>query len=163
MTEPGSNEPQPPNEPPYGQQPPQPYEPPPAYQAPQAPQAPQPPQAPPPPGYASYGGQPTPGVPYGQPGPYGAPMGQPGAPYGVHPVTGVPYSDKQKLVAGLLQIFLGGFGIGRFYIGDTQTGVIQIIVTIVTCGLGSLWGLIDGILMLTGEPTDSQGRPLRPN
>jgi len=91
------------------------------------------------------------------------PVPQPGAPWGVHPITGVPYSEKQKLVAGLLQIFLGGFGIGRFYIGDNKTGVLQIVVTILTCGLGSLWGLIDGILMLTGEPTDAQGRPLRPN
>lgn len=27
------------------------------------------------------------------------------APYGIDPLTGVPYSDKSKLVAGLLQIF----------------------------------------------------------
>ena len=159
MTEPGSNEPQPPygQEPPapYGQQPPPSYEPP-SYEPP-AHQTPQPPQAPPPPGYANYGAQPAPGAPYGMP------MAQPGAPWGVHPVTGVPYSDKQKLVAGLLQIFLGGFGIGRFYIGDSKTAVLQIIVTVLTCGIGSIWGLIDGILMLTGDPTDAQGRPLRPN
>ena len=57
------------------------------------------------------------------------------APYGLHPVTGIPYSDKSKLVAGLLQIFLP-FGIGRFYIGDTKTGVLQLLVTIFTCGIG---------------------------
>jgi TM2 domain-containing membrane protein YozV len=79
----------------------------------------------------------------------------------VHPVTGVPYSDKQKLIAGLLQILLP-FGIGRFYIGDTGTGVAQLLVTIFTCGIGALWPFIDGIIMLTGEPNDSQGRPLRP-
>ena len=83
---------------------------------------------------------------------------------GVHPVTGVPYSDKSKLVAGLLQIFLGGFGIGRFYIGDNKTAVWQIVVTVLTCGIGSLWGLIDGIIMLaTDNVTDAQGRPLRQN
>ena len=86
----------------------------------------------------------------------------PAAPYGVHPVTGIPYSDKSKLVAGLLQILLGGFGIGRFYIGDTKIGVWQIVVTILTCGIGALWGLIDGIMMLANDTvTDAQGRPLR--
>lgn len=27
-------------------------------------------------------------------------------------MTGAPYSDKQKLVAGLLRLFAGGFGAG---------------------------------------------------
>jgi TM2 domain-containing membrane protein YozV len=70
-------------------------------------------------------------------------------------------SDKSKVVAGILQIVLGGFGVGRFYMGDTKTGVIQLIVTIVTCGLGGIWGLIDGILILVNGGVDGQGRPLR--
>lgn len=70
-------------------------------------------------------------------------------------------SDKSKVVAGILQIFLGGFGVGRFYMGDTKTGVIQLIVTLVTCGIGSIWGLIDGILILINGGVDGQGRPLR--
>ncbi len=78
----------------------------------------------------------------------------------MHPVTGVPYSDKQKLIAGLLNILLP-FGIGRFYIGDTGTGVAQLLVSIFTCGIGGIWSLIDGILMLTGDPNDSQ-RAVRP-
>jgi TM2 domain-containing membrane protein YozV len=116
--------------------------------------------APPPPGYGPPPGyQPPPG---GYPPPPGYAYGaHAGAPWGVHPVTGVPYSDKQKLIAGLLQILLP-FGIGRFYIGDTGTGVAQLLVSIFTCGLGGLWSLIDGIIMLTGEPNDAQGRPLRP-
>ena len=105
---------------------------------------------PPPPGYGTP--PPPPGYAYGA---------HAGAPWGVHPVTGVPYSDKQKLIAGLLNILLP-FGIGRFYIGDTGTGVAQLLVSIFTCGIGALWSFIDGILMLTGEPNDSQGRPLRP-
>lgn len=79
----------------------------------------------------------------------------------MHPVTGVPYSEKQKLVAGLLQILLP-LGIGRFYIGDTGTGIAQLLVTIFTCGIGALWPFIDGIIILTGDPKDSEGRPLRP-
>lgn len=108
-----------------------------------------PPPPPPQPGY------PQPGYPVG---PYGA---SPQAPYGVDPKTGLPYSDKQKLVAGLLQIFIGGFGVGRFYIGDTKTAVWQIVVTVLTCGIGSLWGFIDGIIMLATDSKDAHGLPLR--
>lgn len=70
-------------------------------------------------------------------------------------------SDKSKVVAGLLGILLGTFGAGRFYIGDTKTGVLQLIVSLVTCGLGGLWGVIDGILILVNGGVDGQGRPLR--
>jgi TM2 domain-containing membrane protein YozV len=90
-------------------------------------------------------------------------MSNPSFPSPTHdPVTGAPYSDKQKLVAGLLQIFLGGFGIGRFYTGHTQKAVLMIVVTVVTCGFGSIWGLIDGIMLLVNGGTDSEGRVLRP-
>jgi len=68
---------------------------------------------------------------------------------------------KSKLVAGLLGIFLGGWGIHNFYLGNTGRGIAQIIVTIVTCGIGALWGLIEGILILTGSiNTDADGKPL---
>jgi TM2 domain-containing membrane protein YozV len=56
--------------------------------------------------------------------------------------------DK-KLIAGLLGILLGGLGIHKFYLGYTKEGIIQIVVTIVTCGFGSILGLIEGILYLT--------------
>lgn len=88
------------------------------------------------------------------------PHHNPAAPYGVHPVTGVPYSDKNKLVAGLLQILIP-LGIGRMYMGDTKTGIIQLVVTLVTCGIGAIWPFVDGILILVGDPVDQHGRPLR--
>ncbi|CCQ16259.1 putative uncharacterized protein [Rhodococcus sp. AW25M09] len=75
----------------------------------------------------------------------------PGAPYGRHPVTGEPFSDKQKLTAGLLNILLGAFGAGRFYLNQPGIAVAQIAVTWLTCGIGGIWPLIDGIMMLTGQ------------
>jgi TM2 domain-containing membrane protein YozV len=74
---------------------------------------------------------------------------------------GRPLSDKSKLVAGLLQIFVGGFGIGRFYLGYSTIGVLQIVATVLTCGVGALWGLIDGIMIITGKVPDAEGRTLR--
>ena len=83
--------------------------------------------------------------------------------FGVDPNTGLPYSHRSKLVAGLLQIFLGGFGVGRFYTGHTSIAIAQIAVTFFTCGFGALWPLVDGIIMLTSEsPRDVDGKPLRP-
>jgi len=96
-----------------------------------------------------------PGVPTGQPG-YGQAT-DPEAPFGRHPMTGEPFSDKQKLVAGLLQIFLGGVGAGRWYLGDNGVALAQLF----TCGGCGIWALIDGIQMLTGNVRDKYGRPLR--
>jgi TM2 domain-containing membrane protein YozV len=70
-------------------------------------------------------------------------------------------SDKSKIVAGILGIVLGGFGAGRFYMGDTKTGVWQLVVSLVTCGIGGIWGFVDGILILINGGVDGQGRPLR--
>lgn len=96
---------------------------------------------------------------------YGVPMGYAGvpAPYGVDPMTGLPYSDKSKLAAGLLSIFLGSLGVGRFYTGHWGIALGQIAATWLTFGIGSIWPLIDGIITLTSSsPKDVQGRVLRP-
>ena len=101
------------------------------------------------------------------PGPYPPPAaGAPPAAYpGTYPPAYPGYDPyaKSRLVAGLLGIFLGGLGIHRFYLGYTGIGVAQIFVTIFTCGIGSLWGLIEGIMILanSGITTDAQGHPLR--
>jgi TM2 domain-containing membrane protein YozV len=70
---------------------------------------------------------------------------------------------KSKLVAGLLGIFIGGLGVHRFYLGYTAMGVAQIVVTFVTCGVGHIWGLVEGILILAGSSitTDADGRSLK--
>ena len=68
---------------------------------------------------------------------------------------------KSKLTAGLLGIFLGGLGIHNFYLGFTGKAVAQIVVTLVTCGAGSLWGFIEGILILCGNMNkDAEGNLL---
>ncbi|WP_328749888.1 TM2 domain-containing protein [Streptomyces sp. NBC_00285] len=107
----------------------------------------------PPPGYPPPGAYPPPGY-YPPPGTY---TGDPNAPYGYDPY-GRPYSDKSKVIAGILQITLGGFGVGRFYLGNVGMGLAQLF----TCGGFGVWSLIDGILLLTGnDHTDEQGRILR--
>lgn len=110
----------------------------------------------PPPYDPNYPAPPPAGIP-----PQGYLTRSPEAPWGHDPRSGLPYSDKQKVVAGILQILLGAFGAGRFYTGHTGLAIAQIAVSWLTCGLGSIWPFIDGILMLTGRVTDANGRPLR--
>ncbi len=50
----------------------------------------------------------------------GMAMAVPGA--RLHPVTGQPVSDKSKSTLLLLSFFLGGFGVDRFFKGDTGSG-----------------------------------------
>jgi ribosomal protein L40E len=70
---------------------------------------------------------------------------------------------RSQLVAGLLGIILGGLGVHRFYLGYTAIGVAQLLVTFATCGLGAVWGFIEGILILTGGiNVDADGKPLVP-
>ncbi len=97
---------------------------------------------------------PPPAAGYGDPYATSAPpMAYPGVPPG--------YQPKQKMVAGLLGIFLGAWGVHSFYLGDSKKGVIQIVVSLVTCGIGGLWGLIEGVMILTGNiNTDANGVPL---
>ena len=72
-------------------------------------------------------------------------------------------APKSRMVAGILGILLGGLGIHNFYLGYTNKAILQIVVTIFTCGIGSIWGLIEGILILTKNQnylTDANGVPL---
>lgn len=127
------------------------------------------PQTPPPSGYPPP--QPYPGYP-----PYTGYPGyvDPQAPFGRDPVTGLPLSDKSATTAGLLQLFLGLFGIGRFYIDSTQIAVAQLCLGLfgvffsLFCFLGLpfllggiIWAVVDAIMMFTGSVKDNYGRKLR--
>ena len=57
-------------------------------------------------------------------------------------------ADK-KLPAGLCGILLGGLGVHKFILGYTTEGLLQIAITVITCGIGSIIGLIEGIIYLT--------------
>ncbi len=60
----------------------------------------------------------------------------------------IPGAEK-KILAGILGILLGGLGVHRFVLGDATGGILRIVITVVTCGAGSLIGLIEGIIYLT--------------
>ncbi len=65
-------------------------------------------------------------------------------------------TDKRILPAFLLCFFLGCFGIHRFYVGKTGSGVAQLL----TLGGLGIWALIDLIILATGSFTDGQGNKI---
>ena len=73
---------------------------------------------------------------------------------------------KSKMAAGLLGILLGTFGVHNFYLGYTGKALAQLLITLLSCGtlavVSSIWGLIEGIMILTGSiNTDANGNPLK--
>lgn len=80
--------------------------------------------------------------------------------------TGSVTGQKSKVAAGLLGIFLGVFGVHNFYLGKTGRGVTQLLLCLLSCfvlsPVTSIWGLIEGIMILAGEiNVDGHGLPLK--
>ncbi len=65
----------------------------------------------------------------------------------------LPGADK-KIVAGICAILVGGFGVHKFILGYTTEGVIQLVITLLTCGVGSIIGIIEGVIYLTKSDED---------
>ena len=61
---------------------------------------------------------------------------------------------KSKVVAGVLGILLGGFGIHKFYCGKIGMGILYLVFC--WTGIPAIVGLIEGILYLVGSDADFQ-------
>ena len=73
---------------------------------------------------------------------------------------------KSKLVAGLLGIFLGCFGVHNFYLGYTGKAVAQVLISVLSCFtlsfVSGVWGLVEGIMILCGNINkDAKGNLLK--
>lgn len=96
--------------------------------------------------------------PQGQQPMYNPPQYQPQA--GIDPPPG--YTQRSRIAAGILAILLGTYGIHSFYLGNTSRGLMQLLISLLTCGVGAIviaiWGILDGIKLLDGRiNTDANG------
>jgi TM2 domain-containing membrane protein YozV len=78
-------------------------------------------------------------------------------PVSVPPLSGFNPRASNKIPAGICGILLGSLGIHKFILGYTGAGLIMLLVTVLTCGIGGcvmhLIGLIEGIIYLC-KPDD---------
>lgn len=51
---------------------------------------------------------------------------------------------KDPMTALIISLFLGGYGIDRFYIGDTGAGILKLL----TCGGCGIWAIIDWFIIM---------------
>jgi len=72
------------------------------------------------------------------------------------------YVPKKWTTTLILLAFLGFFGAHRFYVGKIKTGVLMIVVTIITLGFGGfIWFIIDCYSIATYKFTDKNGYKLK--
>jgi TM2 domain-containing membrane protein YozV len=74
-------------------------------------------------------------------------------------------AGKSKVAAGIFGILLGGLGVHNFYLGFIGKGLAQLLISVLSLGflafISGIWGLIEGILILTGSiDKDAAGNPL---
>lgn len=56
--------------------------------------------------------------------------------------------DSQRIVCGILALLIGWIGLQYFLIGKTTGGLINIALSLVTCGLWGVINFVQGILIL---------------
>lgn len=57
--------------------------------------------------------------------------------------------ESKRVIAGVLALLLGSLGIHKFILGYTGAGIIQLIISVVSCGILSIIPFIEGIIYLT--------------
>ena len=76
--------------------------------------------------------------------------------------------QKSKILAGMFGLFLGGYGVHNFYLGNTGKAVAQLCISlfgsclIIGPAVTGVWALIEAIQIFTGKiSTDAKGVPLK--
>ena len=82
-------------------------------------------------------------------------------------------SDKNWIIAAVLNLFFGWAGIHRFYLGRPLSGIVMLLLTVIgwlTAGIiigivviafVAIWNFVDFIRIICNGLTDGRGRKLR--
>ena len=84
-------------------------------------------------------------------------------------------SSRSRLATVLLALFLGIFGVHRFYIGKIRTAIVMLILSIlylttvrswgiimvIPLAVVGLWALIDFIFAVSGIMKDKEGKRIK--
>ena len=84
-------------------------------------------------------------------------------------------SSRSRLATVLLALFLGIFGVHRFYIGKIRTAIVMLILSIlyivtvrlwgifmvISLAVAGLWAFIDFIFAISGIMKDEEGRLIK--
>jgi hypothetical protein len=82
----------------------------------------------------------------------------PVAAHAYYPRVQVVKSDRSRTASGILQLLIPGAG--RMYMGFWAIGVVQLVLSL--CGVGWIWSVIDGIVILGGGvKMDGYGRQMQ--
>jgi TM2 domain-containing membrane protein YozV len=71
-----------------------------------------------------------------------------------------PYDPAQsnRIAAGICAMLFGGLGVHKFILGRNGAGLVMLLVTLLTCGIGGfvMWplGFIEGVIYLTRSDAD---------
>ncbi len=77
-----------------------------------------------------------------------------------------PTERKSVFHAGLLGLLFGTYGVHNFYLGNKKKALIQLLLTLLGCGVGAVvsyvWSFVESIQILTGKiNTDANGVRLK--
>ena len=74
------------------------------------------------------------------------------------PPANLSAKASNKIAAGICALLIGSFGVHKFLLGYTGAGIIMLLVTLLTCGLGAVVmyviAIIEGIIYLTKSDQD---------
>ena len=76
------------------------------------------------------------------------------------PTAAFDPTAKSRTAFILLGVFLGGLGIHNFYAGYTGKGVAQLLISLLTCGIGSIVSWIWAMVEVCTIQVDATGKPL---
>ena len=75
--------------------------------------------------------------------------------YAQPPAAYPTYLPRNKYVAAALALFFGIFGLHNFYLGYTGKGVAQVLISVLTFGIGAIavmiWAIVEALQILTAD------------